>query len=83
MRPCARSTLACDRARPSQMSNRYLGYVCLVDPHGIVRWHVHGNEPPTTDELVALQWLVAHELRQERAAAAENRAKRRVEDGRA
>jgi len=42
-----------------RMSNRYLGYVCLVDPHGRVRWHTHGNEVPTEDAVAALKALVA------------------------
>ena len=41
-----------------QMQNRYLGYVCLVDPDGVVRWHVHGNELPAEAELAAFGSLV-------------------------
>ncbi len=41
-----------------QMTNRYLGYVCLVDGSGVVRWHVHGNEPPSDEEVEGLAKLV-------------------------
>ena len=37
--------------RTLQMQNKYLGYVCLVDPQGIVRWHVHGNEVPSDTQV--------------------------------
>ena len=35
------------------MENKYLGYVCLVDPDGVVRWHVHGSELPAEGDLDA------------------------------
>jgi hypothetical protein len=44
--------------RALHMQNRYLGYVCLVDPEGVVRWHVHGNEPPDERALGTLRKLV-------------------------
>jgi len=40
------------------MSNRYIGYVCLVDEQGVVRWHVHSSEAPTEDALAALRDLL-------------------------
>jgi hypothetical protein len=40
------------------MQNRYLGYVCLVDPQGVVRWHVHGNELPSEQEASRFRALV-------------------------
>jgi len=41
-----------------KMDNRFLGYMCLVDPKGAVRWHIHGNKSPTPDELAALRALI-------------------------
>lgn len=32
-----------------RMENRYLGYVCIVDRNGLVRWHTHSNQPPDGD----------------------------------
>jgi hypothetical protein len=55
---CRFESDASELRRKLQMSNRYLGYVCLVDPQGVVRWHVHGNEPPTEEQLAALKSLV-------------------------
>ena len=40
------------------MENSYLGYVCLVDRTGTVRWHVHSNEPPTDEQVASLAALV-------------------------
>merc|ERR1740130_2218576 len=34
-----------------RMTNQYLGYVCLVDGGGVVRWHVHSSDVPTADEI--------------------------------
>lgn len=53
-----------------QMSNRYLGYVCLVDPKGSVRWHTHGNELPTDADLAALKALVDAAIRGDADGAA-------------
>jgi len=44
--------------RKMRMENRYLGYVCLVDPSGVVRWHVHSSEPPTEAATEALRALL-------------------------
>ena len=44
--------------RKMQMQNKYLGFVCLVDRGGVVRWHVHGNEVPAPEELERLAALV-------------------------
>jgi len=44
--------------RAIQMQNKYLGYVCLVDPKGVVRWHVHGSEVPSEPEVDALHSLL-------------------------
>ena len=52
-----------------QMSNRYLGYVCLVDPLGSVRWHVHGNELPSADEVGSLKKLLDGAMRFEQQQA--------------
>jgi len=41
-----------------RMQSRYLGYVCLADEKGVVRWHVHGNEPPTEAALASLRDLL-------------------------
>ena len=62
-----------------QMSNRYLGYVCLVDPQGSVRWHVHGNELPSADELSSLKKLLDGAMRfeQQQAQKQESRPDRR------
>ena len=35
------------------MENRYLGYVCIVDRSGLVRWHTHSNQPPSGDDEVS------------------------------
>ena len=44
------------RAREEmRMENRFLGYVCLVDREGVVRWHVHGNETPSEEGAHALR----------------------------
>ena len=40
--------------RQLRMENSYLGYVCLVDRTGTVRWHVHSNEPPTDEQVGSL-----------------------------
>lgn len=40
------------------MQNRYLGYVCVVDPQGVVRWHVHGNEVPGAKDLATLNGIL-------------------------
>ena len=45
---------ATDLRKSLQMTNRYLGYVCLVDTKGLVRWHVHGNEVPSEEDLTTL-----------------------------
>ena len=37
--------------RQLRMENSYLGYVCLVDRTGTVRWHVHSNEVPGDADL--------------------------------
>ena len=44
--------------RQLRMENSYLGYVCLVDRTGTVRWHVHSNEPPTDEQVASLAALV-------------------------
>tara|TARA_B100000795_G_scaffold231015_1_gene188687 strand:+ start:433 stop:951 length:519 start_codon:yes stop_codon:yes gene_type:complete len=44
--------------RQLRMENSYLGYVCLVDRTGTVRWHVHSNEPPTEEQVASLAALV-------------------------
>ena len=44
--------------RQLRMENSYLGYVCLVDPSGVVRWHVHSSEPPTEAATEALRALL-------------------------
>jgi ATPase complex subunit ATP10 len=44
--------------RQLRMENRYLGYVCLVDRAGTVRWHVHSNEPPSEEQVQGLAALV-------------------------
>jgi len=41
-----------------RMANRFLGYVCLVDGEGVVRWHVHAAEPPTPEAVAGLQGLL-------------------------
>ncbi len=51
--------------RALQMQNRYLGLVCLVDPRGVVRWHVHGNEVPTSKEVGTLARLLTKEMARE------------------
>lgn len=48
------------------MQNKYLGYVCLVDPKGVVRWHVHGNELPNEQELSHLTKLMKRGLTEAR-----------------
>ena len=51
-----------DARRILQMQNKYLGYVCLVDPRGVVRWHVHGNETASEQEVQLLTQLMAGAL---------------------
>jgi hypothetical protein len=41
-----------------RMSNRFLGYVCLVDGAGLIRWHVHSSKPPTTEEVATLAGIL-------------------------
>ena len=36
------------------MINRFLGYVCLIDERGLIRWHVHSSRSPTEEEVSAL-----------------------------
>ena len=64
---------ATELRRVLRMSNRYLGYVCLVDPQGSVRWHVHGNEEPDEQEVAALRALVAKALQFEAKAKAKTK----------
>jgi hypothetical protein len=52
-----------------QMPNRYLGFVCLIDGAGLVRWHVHGNEEPTGEQISALARLLEREVGLEARAA--------------
>ena len=47
--------------RRLQMENRHLGYVALVDSQARVRWHVHGSETPTDEEVAALARLIEAE----------------------
>lgn len=63
-----------DLRRSLQMSNRYLGYVCLVDPQGSVRWHTHGNEVPTAADVAALSALVEKAMRFETPGPAASNA---------
>ena len=48
--------------RRMNMSNRYLGLVCLVNGDGVVRWHAHGSEMPTDNAIAALATLIKHEI---------------------
>jgi hypothetical protein len=41
--------------RKLRFTNRYLGYVCVVDSAGVVRWHVHSSEIPTEQQIEALR----------------------------
>jgi len=41
-----------------RFENRFLGYVCVVDEEGVVRWHVHSNEKPTPKQIEALRKLL-------------------------
>ena len=41
-----------------RMTNGFLGYVCLVDAAGVVRWHVHSSEVPGDDDVRMLRGLV-------------------------
>jgi hypothetical protein len=41
--------------RKLRFTNRYLGYVCVVDGAGVVRWHVHSSEIPTQQQIEALR----------------------------
>ena len=50
-----------------RMTNQLLGYVCLVDAAGVVRWHAHSSEVPADDELRMLRGLVG-QLRQQGGA---------------
>ena len=43
------------------MENRHLGYVALVDSQARVRWHVHGSETPSDEEVAALARLIEAE----------------------
>ena len=38
-----------------RFTNRYLGYVCVVDEEGVIRWHVHSSEIPTEQQIEALR----------------------------
>lgn len=67
--PAERHTVFCchfgdarEVRRALQMQNKYLGYVCLVDPKGVVRWHVHGSEVPSEREVGALRSLLGHAI---------------------
>jgi len=51
--------------RRLQMQNRYLGFVCLVDGRGVVRWHVHGSEVPSEEMSLALVKLISREAARE------------------
>jgi len=58
-----------DLRRTLQMTNRYLGYVCLVDPQGTVRWHVHGSEVPSEEQVSGLRGLIEQALKFEGGGA--------------
>ena len=46
-----------------QMHNKYFGLVCLVDGNGIVRWHVHGSEVPSDEQVGALAGIIERQAR--------------------
>ena len=51
--------------RKMQMHNKYFGLVCLVDGNGIVRWHVHGNEEPTAEQVDALAGIIERQAKKQ------------------
>lgn len=53
---------AADMRRRMHMHNRYLGFVCLVDGQGVVRWHVHGNVVPDEAAVGKLAQLIKKDV---------------------